>query len=147
MTCPLLPTQTATNIDLPRSARFLQPGKRTRKDQQKTGSPGLRVPNADRLIRSCSLYSFGLPAYISRPALAFRNRPKVSPGVSLESGRIGVGCWAKVDETKSAANAGKTLTTVRMAGLCRCRTPRAARRSCQRWLACADGVETPPVEA
>jgi hypothetical protein len=41
-----------------------------------------------------------------------------------ESGRIGMGACAKAAEIKRAANFGKTLTTGRIAGLCRCRTPR-----------------------
>ncbi len=35
-----------------------------------------------------------------------------------------MGSCAKAAEIKRAANFGKTLTTGRIAGLCRCRTPR-----------------------
>ena len=72
-----LPDADAANID-PRAARFLQLAKRTRRDQQKTGSPCLRAPNVDRRIRSCS---YILSAYrLISPACSRIQEP---PALSL----------------------------------------------------------------
>ena len=51
---------------------------------------------------------------------------------------IRVGCWAKADETKSATNAGKTLTTVACARFFRHRTPQGGKpkANIRRWNSC-----------